>query len=142
MAMKPFKLSIVTPERTIYEGDVTSVILPASDGYVGIWANHAPMVAATRAGVVAMRERQDESKMQLYAVDQGFAEVSDNNVIILADAARAEGEINQDEVRAALERKKEELRQHLNDPDYDQEAAQREIELEQAMLKVGYLREH
>lgn len=138
--MKPFKLSIVTPERTVYEGSVTSVILPAADGYVGIWANHAPMVAAMRAGVVAMREQGNETSMALYAVDQGFAEVSDNNVIVLADAARAEGEINYDEARAQLERKKEELRQHLNDPDFDQEAAQREIELEQAMLKVGYLR--
>jgi F-type H+-transporting ATPase subunit epsilon len=140
MAAKSFKLSIVTPERTLYEGDVTSVILPASDGYLGIWANHAPMVAAMRAGVVAMRERGRETTMQLYAVDQGFAEVSDNNVIVLADAARAEGEIDYDEVRTALDRRKAELREHLNDPDFDPEAAQRQIELEQAMLKVGYLR--
>jgi hypothetical protein len=59
---------------------------------------------------------------------------------VLVDAAEAAGEINVDEVKMALERKKAELREHLRDPDYDTEAAQREIELKEAMLKVAFTR--
>jgi F-type H+-transporting ATPase subunit epsilon len=140
MSTKPFALSIVTPERTIYDGQVTSVTLPGADGYLGIWAHHAPMVAALRAGVLQFNDVADAQRWLVYAVDQGFCEVSNNKVIVLVDAAESAGEINADEVQAALEKKKAELREHLKDPEYDTQAAQREIEHQEAMLKVAFTR--
>ena len=44
---KSFKVVIVTPDHTAYEGDAVSATIPGLAGYIGIWANHAPLVAAT-----------------------------------------------------------------------------------------------
>jgi F-type H+-transporting ATPase subunit epsilon len=136
----PFQLSIVTPAKTVYEGAVTSVTLPASDGYLGVWANHAPMVAAMRPGVLAFNDVEDPNRGLVYAVGGGFCEVSNNHLIILVDSADAAGEIDFDAVRSELRRKREELRARMNEPDFDAEAARNEIEVFEAQVKVGYTR--
>ena len=46
---KPFQLEILTPERAFYRGECISVIVPVSDGMLGIMANHTPMTAAILA---------------------------------------------------------------------------------------------
>ena len=46
---KPFQLEILTPERAFYRGECISVIVPVSDGMLGIMANHTPMTAAITA---------------------------------------------------------------------------------------------
>ena len=48
---KSFKVVIVTPDHTAYEGESVSATIPGLAGYIGIWANHAPLVAATAPGV-------------------------------------------------------------------------------------------
>ena len=140
MATKPYQLSIVTPEKTVYEGDVTSCTLPAWDGYLGVWANHATIVAAMRQGVLAFNDVEDPNRGLIYAVGGGFCEVSDNHLIILVDSASAAGEIDFDHARAELRRKREELKRRMNDKDFDTEAAKREIEVFEAQVKVGYKR--
>jgi F-type H+-transporting ATPase subunit epsilon len=136
----PFQLSIVTPAKTVYEGAVTSVTLPAHDGYLGVWAHHAPMVAAMRPGVLAFNDVENPNRGLTYAVGGGFCEVSDNHLIILVDSADAAGEIDFDAVRAELRRKREELKSRMNEPDFDADAAQNEIEVFEAQMKVGYTR--
>jgi len=136
----PFHLSIVTPAKTVYEGEVSSVTLPAADGYLGVWAHHAPMVAAMRPGVLNFDDVENPDRGLQYAVGGGFCEVSDNKLIVLVDSAEAAGEINYDSVRAELQRSREELKKHLNDADFDAEAAQEQIELFEAQLKVGFTR--
>ena len=49
---KPFQLEILTPERAFYRGECISVIVPVSDGMLGIMANHTPMTAAITDGEV------------------------------------------------------------------------------------------
>jgi len=136
----PYSLSIVTPEKTVYEGQVTSTTLPAADGYLGVWAHHAPMVAAMRPGVLAFNDVENPDRGLLYAVGGGFCEVSNNKLIILVDSADAAGEIDFDEVKAELARAKAELKAKMNEPDFDAAAAQAQIELFEAQMKVGYTR--
>ena len=140
MPSKPFTLSIVTPEKTVYEGEVTSVTLPGADGYVGIWANHAPMVSAMRAGALRFDDAADPGRQMLYAVDAGFCEVSDNNVIVLVDGAEEAGMIDTEGVKSHLELLKAQLREHLKDPDFDADAIRAQIEADEAQLKVAYTR--
>ena len=73
---KSFKVMIVTPDKTAYEGDVVSATIPGLAGYLGIWANHAPLVAAVVPGVVTLRI-DDAGSEQRLAVGGGFVEVSD-----------------------------------------------------------------
>ena len=54
---KPFQLEILTPERAFYRGECISVIVPVSDGMLGIMANHTPMTAAITDGEVVFTQQ-------------------------------------------------------------------------------------
>jgi len=74
----------LTLGKEIYTGNVISVIAPGVDGYFGVLAHHAPLIAALKTGRLSLRdERNVEST---YAVTGGFLEVSENAVVVLADA--------------------------------------------------------
>jgi len=81
----PFKLSILTPEKTLFEGDVTYVEAPGTEGYFGVLANHAALVTALAAGTLTVRGTSGTEER--WQVEGGFFEVSGNVATVLADAA-------------------------------------------------------
>lgn len=85
MDSKLFRVSILTPTQLVYEGLVTSLIAPAYLGYMGVLANHAPIIAALIPGKIILRGKQGESKI-LFSKGKGFLEVLRNNAVILADS--------------------------------------------------------
>lgn len=97
-----FRLSIVTPEKVFFEDDVSSLIVPGSDGYLGVLSNHAPLITAIKPGKIEFKDVQ--SRPRTLAVTQGFLEVSHNVATILADAVEGLEEIDVDRARAAKER--------------------------------------
>lgn len=106
--MKSFRVNIVTPERVVWQADAVSIILPGSLGYLGIWADHAPLVSGLEPGVVTIR--LDESGTTRYlACSGGFIEVSRNVVNVMTDSCEEAGQIDGDRARAALARAKERL---------------------------------
>jgi len=118
--MKSLKVNIVTPERVVFEAEAVSVTLPGSEGYLGIWANHAPLVTGLMPGVVTIR-RDEAGNAQLFACSGGFVEVSHNTVNIMTDSCELAEEIDADRARAALERAKKRLLS--TDPVIDKERA-------------------
>ena len=79
-----FKLSILTPEKTVFEGDVSYVEAPGTEGYLGVLAHHAALVTALAKGTLTVRDAAGaESRWQ---VAGGFFEVSNNTATVLADA--------------------------------------------------------
>lgn len=135
---KSFKVNILTPEKTAFEAEAESVILPGSEGYLGIWANHAPLVTGLQSGVVALKEAGTGKTLYL-SVSGGFVEVSDNVVNIMSDSCEAAGEIDRDRAKAALERATERLRSTSSET--DRERARFALERAQARLRAIYLRE-
>ena len=99
------KLEIVTPEARIYSEDVEMVTLPGSEGEMGIYPQHVPVMTQIVAGeIVARKDGQD----YFLAVGEGFAEITGERVAILTDMAiKAE---NIDEVKAEEARKRAEAR--------------------------------
>lgn len=141
MARKTYQLSIVTPERTVFEGEVNSTTLPTVGGYVGVWANHAPMVAAVRPGMLTLHEGTREEEGPHFAVGAGFAEVSQNELVMIVDSAELEQEIDVDRAKSALERAQGRLRQAVQgDHDVDVNRAREAEERARARLHVAYLR--
>lgn len=131
--MKSLKVNIVTPERVVFEAEAVSVTLPGSEGYLGIWANHAPLVTGLQPGVVTIR--QDEAgNAQLFACSGGFVEVSHNTVNIMTDSCELAREIDADRARAALERAKKRLLS--TDPVIDKERAMLARQRAEARLKA------
>ena len=80
--MKAFDLAIISPEKSIYKGRVVSLVVPASLGYLGVLANHAPLIAGLKSGRIIIREESGEQKV-FQCADKGFLEVLHNEVNIL-----------------------------------------------------------
>ena len=106
---KSFTISIVTPEKEAFVSDVVSVILPGSEGYLGIWANHAPLVSGVEPGIVALK-LNDAGAMKYLSVTNGFVEVSNNTVNLMVDSSEDAGEIDVARAQEALERARERLK--------------------------------
>lgn len=110
------KLEIVTPEGVTYSQNVEMVTLPGSEGEMGIYPNHVPLMTQVAAGEVAARR---DGRDEYLAVGDGFVEITGERVAILTDMAiKAE---NIDEVKAEEARKRAEAR--LAEKLDDEEAA-------------------
>jgi len=81
------KVSVISPEAILYEGETDSVVAPAYDGEVGILTGHAPMMALLGKGV--LRLGGGGSAGQRFNVDGGFLQVVDNNVRVVTEKASA-----------------------------------------------------
>ena len=106
---KSFTISIVTPEKEAFASDVVSVILPGSEGYLGIWANHAPLVSGVEPGIVALK-LNDAGAMKYLSVSSGFVEASNNTVNLMVGSSEDAGEIDVKRAQASLERARERLK--------------------------------
>ena len=97
-----FNLSFVTPEKTIYEGEAKSLIVPGVEGYFEVLAHHMPILAGLQPGKVILT--LPDGKKNLYAVAFGFLEVDKNTVHLLADSAELSKDIDLLRAKAALKR--------------------------------------
>jgi F-type H+-transporting ATPase subunit epsilon len=82
----PLKVSVISPERTLFEGEVSSVVAPAFDGEVGILPGHAPMMALLGRGRLRLGEGGSAGR---YEVVGGFLQVADDVVRVVTEQATA-----------------------------------------------------
>lgn len=104
---KEFLFEVVTPERTVFSKAVTSVIMPAHEGYLGIMAGHAPLLALIRPGEIVIRGA--DGKQEEIVVAGGFADVRPEKCLILADAAETPDQLNPERARKSLAKAKQAL---------------------------------
>ncbi|MDO4951523.1 MAG: ATP synthase F1 subunit epsilon [Bacteroidales bacterium] len=76
------KLTIVTPEKTIYDGEATSVAVPGTKGAFEVLDNHAPIISSLQSGVITVKTADG---VQEFTVRSGFIEVARNSVSICAE---------------------------------------------------------
>lgn len=79
-------LEIITPDRKVFEGEVTAAQFPGADGSFEVLNNHAPLIAALRAGDVTLTGAAGRDTIR---IEGGVVEVLRNNVIVLAEGASA-----------------------------------------------------
>lgn len=84
---EPLTVSVISPERTIYEGQADLVVAPAWDGEVGILPRHAPMVTLLGSGDLRVRRGGIEER---FFVSGGFLQVADDVVTVLSERAEAD----------------------------------------------------
>ncbi|ESQ74919.1 ATP synthase F1 subunit epsilon [Asticcacaulis sp. AC402] len=77
-------VSLVTPEATLFEGEVDQVVAPGSEGEFGVLANHAPFMTTLAEGPVVIL---DGDIRRVFQVRGGFADVSEDGMTILAEQA-------------------------------------------------------
>ena len=114
--MATTRFELVTPNRTLYSGRAEMIVCRSVDGEIAFLADHMPYIGALDAGLVRIvgpapegaEEGAGEPEIRL-AVQGGFAEVKDNQVIMLADVAELASEID----AASAERDRAEAEQNL-----------------------------
>ena len=99
--MEAFHLEILSPERPFYNGDCISLILPISDGMIGIMAHHPAMTAVIGDGLV--KYTLPDGEVRECMVSKGMFDISKNDARLLCDAAAPPEEWERE-----LERRKEE----------------------------------
>ena len=99
--MATLKLEIVTPEEKIYSEDVEMVTLPGSEGELGVYPNHVPVLTALKPGELRIVKEGRESAM---AIGEGFVEIKADGVSILTDMALQTEKIDVAAAEAAVAR--------------------------------------
>lgn len=118
-----FHLQIVTPEGSIYDGNVEGVLLPGSEGEIGALPNHAKLMTEVQPGELRITAG---GKTSTLAVGEGFAEVSQGTVTVLTNMAVKADDIDEQKTKEAIARAQEALRA--------QTLVGEELEATQAML--------
>ena len=128
MTATSFRLEVVTPERVVFDGSVTSVVFPAVDGLVGVLPNHAPLLAAVDIGPLKVVEEGARQERYLFVSD-GFFEVAENHARVLADAGERAEDIDARRAHEAEERARKRLKEAAARPvDFDQIRAERALQ--------------
>ncbi|MCB1226386.1 MAG: ATP synthase F1 subunit epsilon [Verrucomicrobiales bacterium] len=115
----PIQLEIVTPEARIYSDEVDSVVLPGTEGEMGILPAHAPLVTTLKPGELRLMKSGKETSM---AVGEGLVEVTGTTTRILTDMAIHADDIDEKAVDEALARAKSAL-ETLKPGENDEEVA-------------------
>ena len=116
MAEDVIRLDIVTPAGLLMSENVAAVNLPASKGSMGVLTNHAPLMTTLDIGIVKYNQANTDRYL---TVSGGFAEIKDNTVIVLAEAAERAEEINVARAQASKARAEERLHDHSSRKDLD-----------------------
>ena len=105
--MSSIRLDIVTAEQMVFSDDVDVVVAPGVTGQLGILPHHAPLMTTLQPGELLIRKGGQE---RCLVVTGGFLEVRPDRIIILADAAEREEEIDVCRAEEAKRRAEERLR--------------------------------
>ena len=114
--MRSFHLEILTPERVFYRGEAISLIVPITDGMLGIMAGRAPITASVTCGEAYYTTPEGEKI--LFSVWGGMIDVLDNTVKLLCDSALLPEEIDEEKERMEVERSREALKSKQAHIDY------------------------
>lgn len=114
--MNSFQLEILTPEKVFYRGECVSLIVPISDGMLGVMANCESLTASMTIGE-AYYTRPDGEKI-LFSVSGGMIDVQDNTVKLLCEYALLPEEIDEEMERQEAENARAELAKEQSRKDY------------------------
>ncbi len=92
--------SLVSPERELFSGEVDQVDIPGTEGDLGIFPDHSPLMAAIRTGALSVYA---DGGQTYYFVQSGFADVTPEGLTVLAEKAVAMTDLDKEELKAELE---------------------------------------
>ncbi len=125
-------VELVTPEALLFSAKAEMVEIPGVQGDFGVLPGHAPLVSAIRPGVIRIHET--ESTIRSIFIGGGFAEVSGETAVILAEEAVEVDAINVEKATLRLEKARETLEHGRHEK--DRILAAKEITVVEAMLAV------
>lgn len=123
------QVDVVTPTRKLVEGaTVANVRLPSSKGELTILPGHTQLLTLLGTGILAFTE---DGRERRFAVSYGFAEVSHNRVLVLAETAEEQSEIDTSRAKSAQKRAEE----HLVGTMTPEEFKKQQLKLQRALIR-------
>ncbi len=130
--MAQLHLKIVTPEKLIFDEEVSQVNVSTEEGEIGILPNHANLMAKLQPGELVIKKGGKTDSM---AIGDGFLQISDNILTVMTDLATYATEIDERVVEEAKKRAEQALTQTLSDEEYAETLANLEKSLAQLRVK-------
>jgi F-type H+-transporting ATPase subunit epsilon len=131
-----FKVSVLTQEKVHLDTDAVHLEAPGSVGYLGILANHAPLMTTLMPGKIIVSLPGGEDKT--FAVSGGLLKVSDNKAVVLAEAVEMPEQIDIDRAMQAKERAERRLKEHTAETDLERAAAALDRALNRIRLHMQF----
>jgi F-type H+-transporting ATPase subunit epsilon len=75
-------VEIITPDKELFNGEATSLVVPGSEGLLGVLNSHAALISSLTKGVVKL---STDNREQTFDIKGGVVEVLNNKVMILAE---------------------------------------------------------
>lgn len=108
--MATLRLEIVTPEQTAYSEDVDMVTLPGSEGELGVYPNHVPLLTTLNPGELRVLKNGQQTFL---AIGEGFVEVTGSSVSVLTDMALDVSAIDETAAEEAVARARAAMKEDL-----------------------------
>lgn len=131
--MNSFEAQIITPEGSVFSGNVVGVKLPGSEGSFEVKTLHADIISTLNIGDVLVRNVNGSE--QHFAISGGFVEVHDNKLTLLAEAAEAVEDI--DIKRAKEAKKRAEQRLESDSKEMDETRAKKALKRAENRIKLA-----
>ncbi len=123
-------LEIVTPERLAYSDTVDAVVLPGSEGELGVLPHHAPLVSMLGVGELRIRKGGAEES---FAIVGGFLQVRPDKVVVMAETADLASEIDLERAQEARREAERALETGFHE---GADLAAARAQLQQALLRI------
>lgn len=121
------RFKIITPEKLVYENEITEVTIPTTSGEITVLPNHTPLVTLAKTGEIRIR-RENDKEITSLSIASGVVEIressiqngSNTEIIILASRSELASEIDIDRAKIAYEKalKLTEEKRHVSDVDF------------------------
>ena len=124
-------LEIVTPDRPVVREEIDEVVVPGSEGYLGVLPGHTPLLSTLKVGELWYRQGQEKHYV---AIAFGFVEVLPDRVTVLAQVGERPEEIDVARAERAKQRAEERLATPMSAVDFDFERAR--ISLMKSLVRL------
>ncbi|NMP21002.1 ATP synthase F1 subunit epsilon [Sulfobacillus harzensis] len=130
-----YRLRVVTPERVVYDKDVTEMIVRSTEGEIGILAHHMQIITPLVPHIMTVYD--PDGKTEQLAIGGGFLEVQDTSTIILADSAETADMVDVARAERARQRAVERISMGSSQATVDLARAQRALARAENRLKLA-----
>ncbi|MDD3647933.1 MAG: ATP synthase F1 subunit epsilon [Candidatus Dojkabacteria bacterium] len=104
------EVKIISQTRELYTGEATNLLVPTLSGQLGVYPKHENLISVLDIGQIFIRTEEKEIKL---IISGGFLQISDGNVVILADDAHYHDELIDKEIEIAIKRAEEKISREL-----------------------------
>lgn len=109
---KTFHVEVITPQKVVFDGEVTGIVAPGTNGSFEILKNHTAFISSIKIG--EMRLVHPDGYEEYYAVGGGFLDAENNKVRVLAETCEKAADIDINRAKLAHERARKRLEERSN----------------------------